>query len=206
MVLLAAFQTLIAKYSGSVDVVVGSPIAGRTRKEVEGLIGFFVNTLVLRTDFSGNPSFREALRRVRAVTLGAFDHQDVPFEKLVAELQPERSLSHSPLVQVLFTLHEAEDVAPALSGLRVQRLRVGVDTTKFDLMLGVAIHPSGFRAGVSYNADLFERHTVTRMLRHFERLLEQIDAGVGMPLFPEVGEVETAGSSAEHGYAHNLPP
>jgi amino acid adenylation domain-containing protein len=183
MVLLAAFQVLLAKYSGSEDVVVGSPIAGRTRREVEPLIGCFVNTLVLRTDLSGDPSFRELLRRVREVTLGAFDHQDVPFEKLVADLQPERSLSHSPLVQVLFTVQETEeDSRPTLTGVRLQPLKLENETTKFDLMIGFATHARGLHAGLTYNSDLFERGTAERMLGHLALVLEQVAADVDVPL------------------------
>src|SRR6185295_18976558 len=119
MVMLSDFQLLLSKYSGSEDIVVGSPIAGRTRKEIEELIGFFVNTLVLRTELGGDPSIRELLGRVREGTLGAYEHQEVPFEKLVAELQPERSLSHSPLFQVMFTLQNAGGQGGALPGLKV---------------------------------------------------------------------------------------
>src|ERR1044072_8425799 len=108
MLLLAAFQLLLMRYSGSEDIVVGTPIAGRRHKEVEGLIGFFVNSLVLRTDLSVNPSFRELLKRVREVCLGAYGHQDVPFEKLVEVVQPERALSHTPLFQVMLVLQNTE--------------------------------------------------------------------------------------------------
>ncbi|HYR08117.1 MAG TPA: amino acid adenylation domain-containing protein, partial [Longimicrobium sp.] len=175
MVLLAAFQALLSKYSGSEDVIVGTPIAGRTRGEVEGLIGFFVNTLVLQTDLSGDPGFREVLRRVREVTLGGYEHQDVPFEKLVAELQPERSLSHAPLFQVMLTLNDAQAMRVAgLPGLRMAGVRSDVVTTKFDLTLGFAVDAAGLHAVLEYNTDLFGRGTIDRMLRHLSRVLEQV--------------------------------
>ncbi|HEY7295235.1 MAG TPA: condensation domain-containing protein, partial [Dehalococcoidia bacterium] len=174
MVLLGAFQVLLGKYSGSEDVVVGSPIAGRTRKEVEPLIGFFVNTLVLRTDLSGNPSFREVVRRVREGTLAAYEHQDVPFEQLVAELQPARSLSHAPLFQVMCTLQETKRPLPAWAGLWVQLLHGASATTKFDLMGDFAVQADGLRAAFTYSTDLFEAATIERMLTHLGRVLEQV--------------------------------
>ena len=134
MTLLAAFQTLLCRYSGQDDIVVGTPIANRTQAEVEGLIGFFVNTLVLRTDLSGDPSFVELLGRVREVCLGGYAHQDLPFEKLVEELQPQRSLSHSPLFQVLFSLANAPGAGLELEGLGIERMGRGV-SAKFDLSL-----------------------------------------------------------------------
>ncbi|HEX6371569.1 MAG TPA: amino acid adenylation domain-containing protein [Longimicrobium sp.] len=176
MLLLGAWQVLLGKYAGTADVVVGSPIAGRTRSELEGLIGFFVNTLVLRTDLSGDPTFREVVRRVRAVTLGAYEHQDVPFERLVAELQPERSLSHSPLFQVMFALQEGGGAGPALAGLQVRGVEAEVATTKFDLALSLAADARGMRGEISYCTDLFDAATIRRMLGHLERVLEQVAA------------------------------
>ncbi|HEU4562901.1 MAG TPA: amino acid adenylation domain-containing protein, partial [Longimicrobium sp.] len=182
MTLLGAFQVLLSKYAGSDDVVVGSPIAGRTRGEVEELIGFFVNTLVLRTDLSGDPSFREVLRRVREATLGAYAHQEVPFEKLVAELQPERSLSHSPLFQVMFTLQGVGGRGDALPGVKVSGFGAAMEIAKFDLSLDLAATPQGLLGTLNYNTDLFERGTVERMLAHLARVLEQVAAGADAPL------------------------
>ncbi|HYR09511.1 MAG TPA: condensation domain-containing protein, partial [Longimicrobium sp.] len=133
MVLLAAFQVLLAKYAGTGDVVVGTPVAGRDHQEVEGLIGFFVNTLVLRTDLSGDPPFREVLRRTRATVLGAFQHQEVPFEKLVAQLPPERAPGHSPLFQVMFTLDAGTGAAALPAGMEPLQLDPESETSKFDL-------------------------------------------------------------------------
>ncbi|HEX2189470.1 MAG TPA: amino acid adenylation domain-containing protein, partial [Longimicrobiaceae bacterium] len=194
MVLLGAFQVLLSKHGGGEDVVVGSPIAGRTRREVEELIGFFVNTLVLRTDLSGDPSFREVLGRVREATLGAYEHQEVPFEKLVAELQPERSLTHSPLFQVMFTLQNAEDQGAALPGLSVSGVAAGLASAKFDLSLGLVVTSRGLRGGLNYSTDLFERATVERMLGHLERVLEQVaaDADVRLSRLELLGQAERA--------------
>ncbi|HEU4558944.1 MAG TPA: amino acid adenylation domain-containing protein, partial [Longimicrobium sp.] len=194
MTLLAAFQVLLAKYSGSEDVVVGSPIAGRTRGEVEELIGFFVNTLVLRTDLSGDPSFREVLGRTREATLGAYEHQELPFEKLVAELQPERSLSYSPLFQAMFTLQNAEGRRGALAGLQVGGVDADLEIAKFDLSLTLAATPQGLRGGLNYSTDLFERGTIERMLGYLERVLEQVaaDADVRLSRLELLGEAERA--------------
>ncbi|WP_420127105.1 non-ribosomal peptide synthase/polyketide synthase [Longimicrobium sp.] len=192
MTLLGAFQVLLSRYSGSEDIVVGSPIAGRTRKETEELIGFFVNTLVLRTDLSGDPSFREALRRVREATLGAYEHQEVPFERLVAELQPERSLSHSPLFQVSFTLDNAQDTGGGFAGLSVQGVGTQLEAAKFDLSLAFVATPRGLLGGLSYSTDLFERDTVERMLGHLARVLEQVaaDTDVRLSQLELLGEAE----------------
>ncbi|HEX2202899.1 MAG TPA: amino acid adenylation domain-containing protein [Longimicrobium sp.] len=182
MVLLGALQVLLAKYGDADDVVVGTPITGRTRHEVAELVGFFTNTLVLRTDLSGDPSFREVLRRVRETALGAYDHQDVPFERLVEALQPERALGHSPLFQVMLVLGDAGGPGLDLPGVEVRRFGGGTDTSKFDLMLGLTPHAGGLAGSLEYSTDLFDRATVARMLGHLRRVLEQAAADPGARL------------------------
>ncbi|HEX7241692.1 MAG TPA: condensation domain-containing protein, partial [Longimicrobiaceae bacterium] len=182
MVVLGAFQVLLSRYAGSDDVVVGSPIAGRGRGEVEGLIGFFVNTLVLRTNASGDPSFRELLGRVRAATLGAYEHQELPFEKLVAELQPERSLGHSPLFQVSFTLEDDEGPGEGLAGLSIGGVEAEFEFAKFDLSLSLAATSHGLRGGLIYSTDLWEAATMQRLLVHFGRVMEQVAADADVRL------------------------
>jgi len=174
MTLLAAFQTLLFRYTGQEDVVVGSPIAGRNRAEIEGLIGFFVNTLVLRTDLSGDPSFRELLRRVRDVALGAYDHQDLPFEKLVEDLDPERDLGANPLFQIFFALQNAPETPFELAGLRVMPLPVESRTTRFDLEVHLWEKPDGLTCTFVYATDLFDSGTIVRMMGHYQNLLEEI--------------------------------
>jgi amino acid adenylation domain-containing protein len=179
MTLLTAFQTLLYRYTGQDDIVVGSPIAGRNRVEIEELIGFFVNTLVLRTDLSGNPTFRQLLGRVREVCLGAYahqDHQDLPFEKLVEELQPERNLRYSPLFQVMFILQNAPRSALQLPGLTLSPLEVYSGTAKFDLTLSLVEEPEGLRGTLEYDTALFDAATITRMAGHYRTILEGVVA------------------------------
>jgi len=164
------------RYSGQTDIAVGSPIAGRNRAETEGLIGFFVNTLVLRTDLSGNPTFRELLGRVRETALGAYAHQDLPFEHLVADLQPVRDLSRSPLFQVLFVLQNVPLPTVPFADLKLSPLAVETGTAKFDLNLTVEETGHGLQGALTYNTDLFEAATITRLLGHFHTMLEGIVA------------------------------
>ena len=172
MALLAAFQILLYRYTGQEDVVVGSPIANRNRTEVEELIGFFVNTLVLRTELSGRLTFKELLLRVRDVCLKAYAHQDLPFEKLVQELQPERDLSHNPLFQVMFVLQNAPRHVPKLSELTVGRTDVDTSISNFDLTLGLAERDGKLIGFIEYCTDLFEHATITRMIGQLQTLLE----------------------------------
>jgi amino acid adenylation domain-containing protein len=176
MTLLAAFQTLLYRYSGQLDIVVGSPIANRQQAEVEDLIGFFVNTLVLRTDLSGNPSFQQLLNRVREVALGAYAHQDVPFEQLVEALQPARNLAYTPLFQVMFVLQNVPASELELPGLTLTPLAVDSGTAKFDLTLSLDETERGLVGIWEYNTDLFDTSTIARLTGHFETLLTGIIA------------------------------
>ncbi|HST62231.1 MAG TPA: condensation domain-containing protein, partial [Longimicrobium sp.] len=206
MVVLAAFQVLLSRYSGSEDVVVGSPIAGRTRKEVEDLIGFFVNTLVLRADLSGDPGFRAVLGRVREAVLGAYEHQELPFERLVEELQPERSLSHSPLFQVVFLLQDAGGQGGGAPGTNVSGAETELESVKFDLTLGLVATARGLRGGLTYRTDLFERGTIERMAQHLERALEQLasDPDRRLSALDLMGPVERA--QVLEGWSHAAGP
>ena len=182
MTLLAAFQTLLMRYSGQEDLVVGTPIANRTRVEIEPLIGFFVNTLVVRTDLSENPSFREVLRRVRQQMLEAYAHQDLPFERLVEELQPERSLSYAPLFQVMFAYHSVSQEQISWSGLMLEPMEVEAETSKFDLTLFVHEDGGVLWGSIEYSTDLFEEATIARMVGHFQTLLAGLLADPEQPI------------------------
>ncbi|MBG1266526.1 non-ribosomal peptide synthetase [Nostoc sp. WHI] len=171
MTLLAAFATLLARYSNQEDIVIGSPIANRNRREIEPLIGFFVNTLVLRSNLQGNPTFVELLSRVKQVAMDAYAHQDVPFEQLVEALQPERSLSHNPLFQVMFSLQNAPIGKLEVPGLTLIPLEIANVTAKFDLLLSMAETEDGLTGAWEYNSDLFDADTIKRMIGHFQTLL-----------------------------------
>ncbi|HSF40925.1 MAG TPA: amino acid adenylation domain-containing protein [Thermoanaerobaculia bacterium] len=199
MVLLAGFQALLSRYSGQPDLAVGSPVAGRNRIETEELIGFFVNTLVLRGDLSGEPAFRDLLGRARETTLAAYAHQDVPFEKLVQELAPERSLAHTPLFQVLFALQNLPDRAIELPGLSLSPVEIQATTAKFDLELTFAEDRDGLAARLDFATDLFDPSTVVRMAGHLLALLEAVTADPGRRLgeLPLLSEAERHQLEAE---------
>ncbi len=183
MVLLAAFQTFLARVCNQDDIIVGTPIANRTHTEIEGLIGFFVNTLVMRTDFSGHPDFLEIVGRVRRVVLDALTHQDLPFEQIVEAVQPERNLLRSPIFQVMFVLQTASSREEIdYSPLSVSFLDVEQTTAKFDLILALTPHDEGLRGELEYNADLFERETIARLAEHFQVLLTGLVNAPGQPV------------------------
>jgi amino acid adenylation domain-containing protein len=175
MTLLAAFQTLLYRYTGQDDIVVGTAVSNRNRIETEGLIGPFANNLALRTDFSGSPNFRQLLARVREVAVGAYAHQDLPWEKLIEELHPERDLSRNQLFQMLFVFHEHSlEQNLKLPGLSVRHFRIELGTARFDLSLGMTSEKNRLSGCVEYNTDLFDPSTITRFLGHFQVLLEAV--------------------------------
>jgi len=174
MTLLAAFQTLLWRYSNQQDIVVGSPIAGRNRVEIEDLIGFFINTLVLRANLSGNPTFKALLDQVKETAVGAYAHQDLPFEKLVEELQPQRDLNRNPLFQVMFQFQNTAPPQPNLNVLTTTRVKIPTETAKFDLLLLVREQDDALLCVMEYNSDQFDGETIERMLANYATLLESI--------------------------------
>jgi hypothetical protein len=174
VVLLATFKVLLHRLTAQDDIIVGIPIAGRNKDETERLIGFFVNSLVMRTDLSGNPTFREVIARVRKVAFGAYDHQDLPFEKLVEELKPERSLSRTPLFQVLFNMFSLPDKSIKLTKIDTEIHTVREGSSKFDLTMYIRDHSEGLLLDLIYNADLFHQVTGKRIIAYFSNLLDQV--------------------------------
>ncbi|MGD2095558.1 MAG: amino acid adenylation domain-containing protein, partial [Phycisphaerales bacterium] len=179
MTLLSAYMVLLSRYSGQSDISVGTPIANRTRPELENLIGFFVNTLVMRGRLEGDPCYEDFLRQIKEVTLGAYGHQDLPFERLVEELQPERDLSRTPLFQVMFALQNVRTNDLNLAGVTLKNIDLDSGTTKFDIFIAAMESPNGIEAFLEYNTDLFERSTMEGFARHYERLLRSIVATPG---------------------------
>ncbi|HET9986427.1 MAG TPA: condensation domain-containing protein, partial [Longimicrobiales bacterium] len=203
MALLAAYATLLHRYTSQDEIVVGSPIAGRMQSETEGLIGYFANTLVLRTSLAGDPTFAELLGRVRETCLGAYEHQEVPFEKLVLELQKGQSLTHAPLFQVVLTMEDTIPAALELEATSLEPIDSDHGSTKFDLTLLVAILPEGLRLTLGYRTDLFRGETAERALGHLRRVLEGAVADPGRRVSelelltePEAAELEAWGVAA----------
>ena len=176
MTLLAAWAVLLARYSGQDDIAIGSPIAGRQRAELEGIIGLFLNTLVFRVRLEDNPSFRALLRQVRGTALDAYTHQDLPFEKLVEELKPERNLSHAPLFQVMLIFQNTPDASLNMPGLQAEFIGVDAGAAKTDLSIYFYENERGFGGTLIYNTDLFDDATITRMTQQFQTLLAAIAA------------------------------
>ena len=195
MTLLAAFKALLYQYTGQTDLVIGSPIAGRNRPEIEGLIGFFVNTLVLRTDLSGNPTFRELLRRVREVCLGAYAHQELPYQKLVEALQPKRERSRRSLAQIFFAFQNVPRQPFTIPCLTVTPVGTDLGIAKAALTLFMREGNNCLTGSLHYAADLFNAGTISRMAERFQMLLNAIVAESDrrlsdLPAFPEQSRSE----------------
>src|ERR1700687_3457603 len=192
MILLAVFTALLSRWSGQLDLVIGSPIAGRTRAETEPLIGLFLNTLALRVDLSGDPSVRELVGRIQEVTLGAYAYQELPFEKLVDDLSPERDLSHAPIFQILFVLQNAPFEPVELPGLRISPVGEAAATAKFDLVLNATEADGELFCQWVYNSDLFDFTRIARLSGHFAPLLGAAlaDPGRTLSALPLLGAAE----------------
>ncbi|MHA4812678.1 condensation domain-containing protein, partial [Flavitalea flava] len=192
MTLLATFKVMLYRYSGQEDIAVGSIIAGRQQGEVEDLIGYFTNTLVLRSDLGGNPVFREFLQQVKETTLGAFEHQEVPFEKVVESVVRKRDLSRSALFDVLFVvqnMEEADIAADSLPGLELRRENIAQGTSKFDLAFTLTEGKEGLEGNIEYCTDLYREETISRMVLHYKELLQAVvaapDLRIGqLPMLP----------------------
>ena len=182
MTLLAAWKVLLHRYTGQNDIVVGAPVANRNRSEFEGMVGFFVNSLILRTDLSGDPTFRELLRRVRETTFEAFANQDFPFERLVEVLQPTRSMSRNPLFQTDFILQNSPRSAYQVTGLTFEALPAENGTAQLDLTLDLWEEPDGIGGWLEYDTDLFDASTAARMVGNYINLLQRIAAEPGQPI------------------------
>jgi len=205
MVLVAAFQIVLARYSGQTDIVVGTPVANRPRPELEALIGLFVNTLALRTDLAGDPTFRAVLGQVKETCLGAFAHQDLPFDRLVAELRPERDPRHHPVYQVMLVLQNAPAAAVDLPGLTLRPLPAHGATAKLDLLLSIEDGPAGLTATLEYDRHLFTAPFAQRMLEHLDVLLGAVAADPDRPItrYPLMSADERA--LVVHGWNARVP-
>jgi amino acid adenylation domain-containing protein len=179
--LLAAFKVLLHRYTGREDIWVGAPVANRRRPEVENLIGFFVNTIVVRTEAADDPSFKEFLQQVRTATLGAYDHQDVPFERIVSELKPDRDLSRNPFFQVVFTLQN-KPLTLELPGVDIERIELDPGSSKFDLFIELWQADDTIEGNIEYDTDLFNGETIGRMIGHYQQLLEGIARDPGQSI------------------------
>ncbi|GLY37768.1 non-ribosomal peptide synthetase [Amycolatopsis sp. NBRC 101858] len=201
MTVLAAFEVLIGRYTAMRDFAIGTPVSGRSHPQTEPLVGHFVNTVPLRADLTGDPAFTELLRRVRTSTLAAFDHDDVPFDRIVELLRPQRDLTRTPLVQIVFALQNNEKAGWALPGLTVEQLSVDTRVSKFDLELALAHDPGGALTGIfEYPTALFDTTTIERLAGHFTTLLERIADAPETP----VGELDLLGETERTHLVHGV--
>jgi amino acid adenylation domain-containing protein len=174
MTMLAAFGTLLYRWSGQEDMLLGTPVSGRSRTELEPLIGYFSNSVVLRVNMSGDPTFRELTKRVKEVALGAYSHQDLPFEKLVVEMQPDRDLSYSPMYQIMFSVGEHKDLGLDLPGLEISPIIIDRGIAKFDMTFGMTEFRDSLMCNIEYCTALFDRSTMQRLAHHFQNLLQGV--------------------------------